>query len=279
MTTWPPGPSGAEAVQVGMVAVVDQPATAARPARPRGDVRVDAQQPRGEVQREGRLADPAGPAQQDGVRRPAADHRPDRGERGAMAAGPGAVHRGELGARRSAPCAVARGFCRRRRRRAGASASPSRSPSPACAWSSAASGPRPSASVAPRRPPSRPSCGRLAGRLSAWRAPRPASGAAALPSRGTRPACGSSSAWASAVRPGPHRPRRSRAPVATGDRLAGDLRPELRLELRRHLAPLARLPRRGAGAGAGRRPTARPAVVGAVLARPGRGRAAPLTSG
>src|SRR6185503_9338041 len=66
--------------------------------------------------------------------------------------------------------------------------------------------------------------------------------------------------------------RRSRC-----DRLAGDLRHELRLELRRHLAPLvvATARRRSTRAGTTTATTRRAgtAVVGAVLSRPGGGRA------
>ena len=81
-----------ETVDVGMRAVIDQPARPARPARPVGGRR-GAQQAGGKVERERRLADALAVRPEHGVRGRTADHRGHRGERGGLAPGPGPVHR------------------------------------------------------------------------------------------------------------------------------------------------------------------------------------------
>jgi hypothetical protein len=57
-----------------------------------------AQQPGRQIHGKGGLADPVRPDQEHGLRRPTADHRGDRAERGRLSPGPGAVHaRGQAG--------------------------------------------------------------------------------------------------------------------------------------------------------------------------------------
>ena len=99
MPIWAPAPSGPQDVQVGMAAARDHPAAAAGPARPLGRLVGRAQQARGEVERERRLADAARTGQEDRVRRPARtqDHRPDRREGGRVAASPSPIHDRQAG--------------------------------------------------------------------------------------------------------------------------------------------------------------------------------------
>ena len=253
MTIWPPGPVGRQAVQVRMVAVLEEPAAAARPARARRDVRVDAQQPGGEVHAPGSSCRPR-PARSAGWRaaprrgpsprsRRAPGHGRASGRRPSRGAGlggrrlarsPRLLRRGVGGrGRRRHPAALAVAGLRvvvrssgpRRRR-------PSASAVAVAAFDAAGLrvvsrlrrlGRRRSARLAP----SSAGRGRLAGRLRLLRR----------------------------VGLGRHRSA-TLAPVADrGDRLAGELRHELRLELGRHLAPLAAATTRGRG-WPGRRPTA-----------------------
>ena len=86
------GSLGADPMQVRVPARGDQPARPARTARAVGDVVGRAQEPGRQVQRERRLADPGGTDEQDRVGRPSPDHRADRGERGRLSPGPGAMH-------------------------------------------------------------------------------------------------------------------------------------------------------------------------------------------
>jgi hypothetical protein len=70
-----------------------EPATPALAARARRDLLVGAQQARREIERERRLADAGRAHEQERPRRAAPDQRPDRGERGGVAPGPGTLHR------------------------------------------------------------------------------------------------------------------------------------------------------------------------------------------
>ncbi len=83
---------GSEPMEVGVIAVLDQPARATRPAR--SLVRTGhAQQPGREVERQRRLADPVRADEQDGLGSRTPDHGGDRDERGGLPPGPGPFHR------------------------------------------------------------------------------------------------------------------------------------------------------------------------------------------
>jgi hypothetical protein len=84
-------PGGAEPVEVGVAAVLDEPARPARSARPLIEWR-RAQETGADVERECRLADPIGADEEDGVGCGAPDHRSRRAQRGGLSPGPGTVH-------------------------------------------------------------------------------------------------------------------------------------------------------------------------------------------
>ena len=141
MMTWPPGPTGRSQWRSGWLPCVDEPAAPAGAARPRRPALGRAQQPRREVQRQRRLADPGRAAEQDRVRRPDADHRVDRLERRRVTPGPGAVHgagqavggrrlagRASLRRRASSVAGVAASSGARRRRPCGSSGASARGP-------------------------------------------------------------------------------------------------------------------------------------------------------
>ena len=86
------GSLGGKAMQVGVIARGHLPAASADAARPRRRIGVVAQQSRRQIQRERRLADRPGSDQQDGVRRPAEDHRIDLGQGAGLAARRGVLH-------------------------------------------------------------------------------------------------------------------------------------------------------------------------------------------
>ena len=88
MTTWRPGPSGPTRWTSGCPPdATSRQARHAPHGRAAGSSAVHSK-PGGQVQRERRLADAGRTDEQDRVRRPAADHRADRGERGRLSAGP-----------------------------------------------------------------------------------------------------------------------------------------------------------------------------------------------
>ena len=76
-----------------MAPALDQPARPAGAARPLVE-RCRAQQPGREVERQGRLADPVGAGEQDGLGHWPADHRGRRAERDRLPPGPGSIHDG-----------------------------------------------------------------------------------------------------------------------------------------------------------------------------------------
>ena len=84
-------PGRREAVQVRMAPVLDQPARPAGATRPLVE-RSRAEQAGRDVEGQGRLADPVGADQQDGLGHGAPDHRGRRAERGGLPPGPGAIH-------------------------------------------------------------------------------------------------------------------------------------------------------------------------------------------
>src|SRR4029079_15290307 len=86
-----PRSGGPETVEVGVAAVLDQPARPARTARPCTECG-GTQQPGRDVEREGRLADPFRADETDGLGHGTSDHRGRRGERGGLPPGPGAFH-------------------------------------------------------------------------------------------------------------------------------------------------------------------------------------------
>ena len=88
------GAVGPEPVQVGMPAARDHPTPTTRATGSLGRFRRGAQQARGEVERERRLADAARTGEQDGVWRAARaqDHRPDRREGGGVSPSPSPIH-------------------------------------------------------------------------------------------------------------------------------------------------------------------------------------------
>ncbi len=105
----PAGSFGGEPVQVGVIARGHQAAAPADAAGSRAGIRVAAEEAGGQVQRESRLADRARPDEQQGMRRPAEDHRFDLGQGAGLAARRGVVH-GRRGGRAAARRLGAAGY-------------------------------------------------------------------------------------------------------------------------------------------------------------------------